>query len=390
MFVCDGHWRKSLAAVRSLGRAGLPVAVGEANPVATALFSRYASYRYLYPSPRFRPQAFIEWLATHLKRRSYRLLLPMESTTLGVVLGERSQLQRWTALPFVSRERWAEADDKGQMSVLARSKGVPVPDFVVLDKDASPEEAAALRFPLVVKPCRGSGSAGLRRVSRREELVTALQAAGLGRRRLLVQEAIPGGGEAIGVSLLYDTGGRAVAAFSHRRLREFPVSGGPSTLRESIPHGETLDAARLLLEALDWVGPAMVEFKVDPRTGTPYFLEINPRFWGSLALAIHAGVDFPGLLYRLAGGERPSPVFDYTHGVTCRWLLPGDLLHWLSRCRTREVQKSGNLCSGSFWGRVTAYDIISLRDPGPMVARVASLLTIPFDRELQRVFWRQM
>jgi len=74
-----------------------------------------------------------------------------------------------------------------------------------------------------------------------------------------------------------------------------------------------------------WHGAAMVEFKVRP-DGRPYLMEINPRFWGSLQLAIDAGVDFPWLAYQLAAGITTDPVDGYRIGVRNRWLL-GDLDH---------------------------------------------------------------
>lgn len=87
-------------------------------------------------------------------------------------------------------------------------------------------------------------------------------------------------------------------------------------------------AIRLLRE-LNWYGLAMVEFKVDPRDGVPKLMEINPKLWGSLNLAIASGVDFPALLYRLAVDGDVRPVFDYQVGVRCRFLL-ADSLHFLA------------------------------------------------------------
>jgi protein-tyrosine-phosphatase len=49
----------------------------------------------------------------------------------------------------------------------------------------------------------------------------------------------------------------------------------------------------------------MVEFKVTPGDEA-YLMEINPRLWGSLALAIDCGIDFPVGLLCLAT-ERPLP-----------------------------------------------------------------------------------
>ena len=78
--------------------------------------------------------------------------------------------------------------------------------------------------------------------------------------------------------------------------------------------------AHRILESVGWHGVAMVEFKVTAE-GTPYLIEVNGRFWGSLQLAIDSGVDFPWLLYQLANGTKVDEVTGYAVGVTWRWLL---------------------------------------------------------------------
>jgi predicted ATP-grasp superfamily ATP-dependent carboligase len=133
---------------------------------------------------------------------------------------------------------------------------------------------------------------------------------------VLLQERVVGPG--LGFFALYDRGS-CLATFSHRRLREKPPSGGVSVLCESIRvPPSTADAADRLLRELGWQGVAMVEFKVDRRDGTPRLMEINGRFWGSLQLAVDAGVDFPNLLLDLLDG-RATPPADYRVGVKSRW-----------------------------------------------------------------------
>jgi protein-tyrosine-phosphatase len=104
-------------------------------------------------------------------------------------------------------------------------------------------------------------------------------------------------------------------------------------LRESIPLPEKMtDYALRVVKSADWRGVAMVEFKVDQDSREPYLMEVNGRFWGSLQLAIDAGVDFPWLLYQ--GGRRaPSSISGqpvYTIGIKSRWWF-GDLDHLLLR-----------------------------------------------------------
>src|SRR6185312_15979930 len=97
-------------------------------------------------------------------------------------------------------------------------------------------------------------------------------------------------------------------------------SGGVSVYRESIvADPELVRRSRALLDRFGWCGVAMIEYKVDARTGTPYLMEINARFWGSLQLAIDAGVDFPNLLLSVAlDGARPA-MPTYRAGVRSRW-----------------------------------------------------------------------
>ncbi len=152
---------------------------------------------------------------------------------------------------------------------------------------------------------------------------------------VLLQERVVGPG--VGVFLLVHEG-RALARFAHRRIREKPPSGGVSVYRESIPVPAGLgDSSLALLRSFNWSGVAMVEYKLDAATGVPFLMEINGRFWGSLQLAVDAGVDFPAMLVDTALGRIPSPVTSYRTGVRSRWWM-GDVDHLLARFRRSAVE----------------------------------------------------
>jgi hypothetical protein len=133
----------------------------------------------------------------------------------------------------------------------------------------------------------------------------------------LLQGFVAGQGK--GVFALCDQG-QVVAWFAHERLRDTRPTGSSSSLRRSIRLEPRLrEPAEKLLSQLKWHGPAMVEFK-DDGISEPCLMEINGRFWGSLQLAIDAGVDFPKLWVFILKGERVSPVHSYTEGLTLRWI----------------------------------------------------------------------
>ena len=114
----------------------------------------------------------------------------------------------------------------------------------------------------------------------------------------MVQHYCPGQG--LG-QMLYMQGGEAVLAFQHRRIHEWPPEGGVSSACRSLPleeHAAQREKSAALLRALDWQGPAMVEYRHDAATGRYWLMEVNGRFWGSLPLAWHCGIGFAWEAYR--------------------------------------------------------------------------------------------
>ena len=108
-------------------------------------------------------------------------------------------------------------------------------------------------------------------------------------------------------------------------------------------------------------------------------MEINPRFWGSLHLSIIAGVNFPYLLYRLSRGETFEPVERYKLGVRCRWMLPGDILHFIYNRRRASLIPD----FFRFGDRNTSYDILSFSDPLPVLGRLLTPLTFFYDHDMK-------
>lgn len=166
-------------------------------------------------------------------------------------------------------------------------------------------------------------------------------------------------GEAWGISLLmWD--GRARAGFAHRRIREVPASGGPSSAAESIPLAlETFKKLEAWLADERFAGLAMCEFKGD------YLIEVNLRPWGSLPLAIIAGIDFPRLLVDCWAGNPPESLPGYRVGLKAHW-LKGELSH-LASCETLGKALK------SFFGILRPWPIFNFghKDPWPALWELA-------------------
>ena len=113
----------------------------------------------------------------------------------------------------------------------------------------------------------------------------------------------------------------------------------------------------------------MVECKRDPDTGRHVFMEVNGRLWGSLQLAIDAGVDFPVLLTSCALGESVPAVTGYREGIRSRWFW-GDIDHLYLRLRDGRGW-AGRLAALRaflrFGSREDREEIWRWRDPAPFI-----------------------
>jgi predicted ATP-grasp superfamily ATP-dependent carboligase len=350
--VTDGETRAALAAVRALGARGAAVHVVSEDGRSLAGASRYAAADHGLG----RPESGRGWAAeleALVVREGLDLVVPVAELSLVNLYAAGAEERIRLAAPV--REAFEAATDKRALLERAARLGLHVPrgTFVADPSrlDALPE---GLAFPAVLKPRRSlfleNGrwvAASVRIVEDTEALRRLRDDPGL-RGGALVQEYLPGHGE--GVFLLTDSG-RPLARFAHRRLREKPPTGGVSVLRESIaPDPQLLAWSERLLADLAFTGVAMVEFRRTPE-GRAALMEINPRLWGSLQLAVDAGVDFASLLVALHRGTRlderllPAPEL----GVRLRWLL-GDADHvWISLRRPDVRRLTGRGLARVLW-----------------------------------------
>jgi predicted ATP-grasp superfamily ATP-dependent carboligase len=337
VLVTDGQERSALAITRGLGQAGIPVVVGAETARSLAGASRYCVARWRYPSPLSDPSKFISSLVDAAARFDVTAIMPVTDAAMQVIAAQRNVFRPSITGAIPPMESYDLVSDKYRLMRLAQELRVPIPDTIFVEDGRLPHEIQEVGgFPLIVKPGRSlvlvDGTwtrTTVQQAANRPELEQLYRDTPYLRRPSLIQRRVEGEGQ--GIFALCDQG-TPLALFAHRRLREKPPSGGVSVLRESIELPKVMtNYAVELLKKVRWHGVAMVEFKVDGNTGVPRLMEINGRFWGSLQLALDAGVNFPHLLYQLLKGEPVVlPDGGYRVGVRSRWLL-GDLDHLLVR-----------------------------------------------------------
>ncbi len=362
--------RVLLAVARSLGRRGLEVHTGWCDARLPANRSRYV-HRH-HELPEFRPDdpSWTGDLNGLVDRFRFDLVIPINDFAVLPLQLNRERLSSTTRWYLLDDATHQIVSDKRRTADLAVACGVPVPrEYRIQPGDGAPGESnpewfGDLEFPVYVK---SPSSIVARDVANKQAVVRVDDPQELARliqqpdreSELLVQQGFAGVGQGVEV-LAWQ--GQVLVEMQHRRIRE-TIDGG-STCREVVRSDPALStAARRLIQALNYTGVAMVEFRVDPDSGEFVLLEINGRFWGSLPLAVAAGVDFPWYLYRLlVSGQVQFPKVRPCL-IQCRNLLPD--LRQLRR-QSGAVSAVASLITGPLSG--VREDHFATDDVAPYVA----------------------
>lgn len=342
VLILDANQRSALAATRSLGAYGSHVFTADTTVHTLAGRSKFSSASLLYPNPADAPLEFLSAINNMVRRHGIDIVMPMTDLSTMLLIQCPEALPLSTRLACAPATAYEALTVKSDLIETARQLGVPTPTTTIIrHREDLLESSRMMGFPVVLKPSRSRYLHNGRIYATQVSIITSKPELNLAINSATWLDHIPGmlqqfiTGIGAGIFALGD-GEKVVAWFAHRRLREKPPSGGVSVLCQSVATDPLIkDYSARLLQSAGWFGPAMVEYKI-ASDGTPYLMEVNGRFWGSLQLSIDSGVDFPKLLVELLNGIRPAPNEDYVLGRRLRWLL-GDIDNLLIQLKNEPV-----------------------------------------------------
>ncbi len=293
-----GGAHNALALARSFGRKNIPVVL-VTNDHPLPKFSRYV--RCSFPWPGAMSADAANWLVEFAAQNNFKnwLLLPCADNEVKLVAESHDVLRaRFQVLgtPWESLQHLCHK----QLLVQAAAKaGIAIPKSYDVH---SVEDAARIdvTFPVVLKPAmrieRNAFTTDKAwRADTRDELIERYRVAAAlqGQNGIVVQEYIPGGGEAQFSYAGLWSRNAPVAELSARRTRQYPVEFGyTSTFVEIIANDEVMRISRKLLSSVGFEGLVEVEFKYDARFDAYKILDVNPRSWSWLSLCEAGGLDF--------------------------------------------------------------------------------------------------
>ncbi len=313
-----------LSIARSLGRRGVPVWVTTPPNIKLASCSRYTLRTLHWPEEDCEAQvAYLLELAERYQLDQW-VLFPTSDESAALLSKFHAELSRRfrVSTPNWNVLRWAY--DKRLTYRLAAEERVDYPSTILPGTEAD-LEGVSFPFPAVLKPAT---HASINRfttekawpAANREELLARYREARdlIPPDLILVQERIPGGGEAQFSYAALCCDGQPIASLTARRTRQYPIDFGySSSFVETLDVPEIVAPSRRLLAAIRYTGLVEVEYKRDARDGRYKLLDINPRLWTWSPLGGHAGVDFPYLLWQMMVGR---PVPEQTGRTGVRWI----------------------------------------------------------------------
>ena len=304
----------------SLHRHGVPVDVVDFATAPPPTSRAIRNFTYI-PRPDLDPNGFVSQLRNFIRMGGHDMVIPTDDQTLVALTEHYHDLKDLVYIACPPPEITGLILDKYVSLELAQNCRIRIPKTKLITNSGQLSGlSSSFPFPWFLKPARKEIRAEEIKtipLTTLDEVVEKFPAAQEFDPPLLLQERCAGAG--VGIELLLHEA-KCVAVFQHRRLIEDPYTGGVSALAiAERPDPALVEQSLTLLRAMNWEGPAMVEYKVDPRDGTAMFMEVNGRYWGTISLPVFAGIDFPLYHWQIVHGEVPSVPENYKVGMKWRW-----------------------------------------------------------------------
>lgn len=378
LIVEDGVGSYILAAVRSLGAAGWTVGLGGPRR-SRAGSSRWVSHTHVVPPAEAGLDAFVGAVAAAVEQQKYDVVFGGDDVEVLALSAARDRIS--ASVPYAPHDAVVRSIDKLELTAAARAAGLAVPATV----DATPEAVAATDLPVFVKArlhwtpgaVGDSGRLAAARCDRRAEVEQAVVNIETAGGRAVLQSSVDG--DLGAVTALCGPGGR-ILAHSQQVATRLSPRWRTSTRAETVPPDpDLLAGVAALLADLGWFGVANLQFLSAP-PGPPRLIDLNGRFYGSLALAVAAGLDLPAQWAALARGADVEQQPPARIGVRYQ-ALEEDLL------RARRDRQGGlleDLTDTARYAPGASHTTWDRSDRRPAAARLATLAHGSVARRLRR------
>jgi predicted ATP-grasp superfamily ATP-dependent carboligase len=331
ILLSEGSSLSSREAITALGLAGHRVELLSSDPLCVGRFSRFVDRVHRAPASGADPDGYLKATIETVEAGKIDALLPVQEQAY-LFAAARQKLPSRLGLALADFKAFEQVQSKAGFAELLTRLNVPQPATELV---RSADEFVATRpYPFFVKSAFGTASTGVWRVrdgQQRDAVLAQLLQQGGFADGILVQAAVTGSLER--TQAVFDRG-RLLAGHIYRQIVEGP--GGGDVLKISLVDAQVREIVERIGHALDWHGALSFDYIREEATGTPRFIDANPRLVEPMNAWL-SGVDLPGALLRISLGETAPAQGAGREGVITRLGLMGLLDAARQRNRRRDV-----------------------------------------------------
>lgn len=244
--------------------------------------TRYTDHHIVLKHTIDTPENYKNEILSIIKKYGIDIFIPVNSAETDIFISHKNQFSSVLSY-WGDYESFKTLNEKDKLQQLCQRCGIKMPQ--------SFGNVENVKFPVVIKPTVASSAKGVRYFANENKLENYLRS-NPNLSDIIIQECIQGIG--VGYSV-FAVSGTIKVGYGHKRIAEYPISGGSSMYRESFNDDRMVDIAKTLLEQTSWSGFAMFEFKLTENNDL-YLIEVNPRIWGSINQGLQNGVNYFSVL----------------------------------------------------------------------------------------------
>lgn len=312
ILITDGVARQVLPIVKGLKKLGCHITILCFSKLDLGYATKYADKRILLPCQEGDIKYQEEYVLDLIKKEKFDLIIPMSDETAQYLSRNKSTVLQYAAVAVNDYDIFKQAANKNNTMRICQDNGIPCPTTYF---DVKAVDFSKLTFPVVVKPETGCGSIGFKIVNDIDHFTDVIKEYQQKKYKLCIQEYIPQDGPQYGAEVFRDKKGNFSFLVIDEKPRWFPLDGGSPTINISIHNDEMKDMSKNLLNKMQWVGYANIDFVLDKRDKKPKILEVNPRLSAGTKLNYCLGIDVAKAILENEFDSEVTKYKDYNDGI---------------------------------------------------------------------------
>lgn len=361
VLLLDGYGRQIPGMLWMLHDLGCEITTLNSSKLDPGYASRYPKHKIVVKGLKDDLSIMEEAIEKEIVSGKYDVVIPITEKATNYIRKNSERLEKYVKVAAAPYESFMRAYDKEETLKVCQEIGVPCP-WTRMDNETVEEYLTKVKFPLALKPRKGTGSIGFRKVDSKEDLMQLIDSGAVVPDEYVIQEYIPQDDIQYVVYMFVDQNGEVKSSLTAAKKRWFPIDGGSMCLGEAVDRPDLVEYSKKLLNGINWTGYCQVGYINDPRDNVPKILEINGRVPASVKLCYLCGCNIAQQLIEFAYGEEVTAFStDIKNGIKLRYFQTDFL--WFLKSKNRFKSKP------SWFNPSNTKDyIFSWRDPWPFFA----------------------